>query len=419
VKILFYLTLLLFPIGAKARDLTLKLGETKTLHRAQKIWVEKSKILQIKESKSVPVIKAVKSGTTLLKLDQDEIDVHVLSLDQERALRTLSSVMKNTLGLQIKTSKGNVLVRGHLLMWQDLLTLYRQCRDISCDYLLEVSMRPSLQLEIQKHLDDLFQSQGLPPQKLIFGDRIQSLVSEKGLHSKQVTRLLRNFGIEVLKNSAGIELSPLVRLQITVAEVKRNGFIKYGVEWPSTYSAQVLPHSQAIENPAFNLHLLEQEGLGKILASPNLICLSGKEAQFIAGGEFPIKIINSKMQDVIWKRYGIILKVKPIADFSGKMSISIETEVSTLDDSSKFDGLPGLLTNRVQSHFDLSESRLIALSGLIKNEQSQASQGLPGLSRIPILGPLFSSKEFRENRTELVIFVKPEVLSPGTLEARQ
>ena len=165
--------------------------------------------------------------------------------------------------------------------------------------------------------------------------------------------------------------------------------------------------------------MLEKNGFAKVLASPNILCRSGKEAHFFAGGELPITIVNYKVQDVVWKKYGIILKVKPKADFSGKMSISIETEVSSIDPSTEGKGVPALFTNKIQSHFDLTESRLIALSGLIKNEQSENSSGLPGLARLPVLGPLFSSKEFRDDRTELVVFVQPEVISPGSLEAQQ
>jgi pilus assembly protein CpaC len=121
----------------------------------------------------------------------------------------------------------------------------------------------------------------------------------------------------------------------------------------------------------------------------------------------------------VWKKYGIMLNVKPKADFSGKMSISIETEVSSIDMSHAVDQVPALYTNKIQSHFELNGPRTIALSGLIKSDQGENSSGLPGLSRIPILGSLFSSKEFQDNRTELVVFVKPEVISPGSLEASQ
>ncbi len=92
------------------------------------------------------------------------------------------------------------------------------------------------------------------------------------------------------------------------------------------------------------------------------------------------------------------------------MSISIETEVTTLDNSNKIDDIPGLLTNRVSSHFDLTKPQTIALSGLLKNEEGKSSEGVPFLARLPVLGALFASKDFSENRSELVIFVRPTIL---------
>lgn len=87
-----------------------------------------------------------------------------------------------------------------------------------------------------------------------------------------------------------------------------------------------------------------------------------------------------------------------------------------LDPSHSIDGIPGLLSNRIESHFDLKKSRTIALSGLLKNEWFHNSAGLPWLSQIPILGYLFSSKEYKNNETELVIFVTPEVIQPEALD---
>ena len=132
----------------------------------------------------------------------------------------------------------------------------------------------------------------------------------------------------------------------------------------------------------------------------------------MAGGEFPIKLTSFGSSGVTWKNYGVLLKVKPLADSTGRMSIEIETEVSALDDANKVDGIPGLLTNRMKTHFDLSTSRTIALSGLIKNDLSRQTSGLPGLSSIPILGSLFSSTDFKDNQSELVIFVTPAVSRP-------
>ena len=95
------------------------------------------------------------------------------------------------------------------------------------------------------------------------------------------------------------------------------------------------------------------------------------------------------------------------------MSLSIDTEITTLDPGMAVDNIPGLLTNRVSSHFDLTRPQTIALSGLLKSEDGESSSGLPFLSRLPVLGALFSSKDFREHRSELVIFVRPMILQEG------
>ena len=227
-------------------------------------------------------------------------------------------------------------------------------------------------------------------------------------------KTLAPLGLAVEITEAVIELQPLVRVKIAVTEVRKKFMQKFGVGWPPMASAQILPNWIApgkAEGISVQLDALEENGIGKILASPNILCRSGKNAEFFAGGEFPIKVIGHKTQAVTWKKYGIILKVAPVADRSGRMSIGLTTEVSTLDHSQSVDGVPGLLTNRIESHFDLSQSRTIALSGLLREESGNSRQGLPGLSSIPILGLLFSSQDYRDQKTELIVFVTPEVVT--------
>ncbi|MGZ5279874.1 MAG: pilus assembly protein, partial [Pseudobdellovibrionaceae bacterium] len=401
-----------------SQEIILKPGETKTLPAFGKAWVEKSKVIQLSDTGRGFVVRGVKPGTSLLKIGSKSFDVSVLSPSQEKAWRKLERVVQKTLNLQLTLSDGQIRVQGHLVRWMDWETLYRACKNSDCDYVMEVSMKDSLRNFAQKKIGDLFQQHGLPPQNLMFDQQIQALVSDKGEVSVRVTRLLKALGIYPIATATNLDLVPMVRVQITVAEVRKSEVLNYGIKWPESYSAQILPNYAAGTTAQFlDVHFLEEKGLAKVLASPNILCRSGKEANFFAGGEFPIKILNYKIQDVVWKKYGIVMKVKPVADFSGKMSISIETEVSSIDGSKTADGVPGLFTNKIQSHFELNGPRTIALSGLIKSDQSEKGSGLPGLSRIPILGSLFSSKEFKDNRTELVVFVKPEVISPGMLEA--
>ncbi len=113
-----------------------------------------------------------------------------------------------------------------------------------------------------------------------------------------------------------------------------------------------------------------------------------------------------------WKRYGISLKLKPLVDPFGQLNLQIDTEISSVDNSVKVEDLPGVLVNRVSSYFDLVNKKTISLSGLLRTETAQNAEGLPYLQKIPILGELFKSKNFLENKTELMIFVTPQLINP-------
>ena len=92
------------------------------------------------------------------------------------------------------------------------------------------------------------------------------------------------------------------------------------------------------------------------------------------------------------------------------MNIALETEVSTLDFAHAVNGVPGLLVNRVSNQFNLKGSETIALSGLLQSEKGRNREGWPLLSRIPILGRLFSSQSYRRSESELIIFVTPKLI---------
>lgn len=415
--VLYFLALIFSSCHGIAGELALKIGETQFIKSSGKAWIEKAKIIQVTEQRNGFQLKGLRPGSSLVKLGGKSFEVDVLSPVQERTWIRLQAAIAKTLNLELKIKSGKIRVFGKLLRWQDWDTLYRSCENRDCEYSLETTFAPEVKAQIARQISQLFMRLGLPPQNLLFENQVRALVDKKNDQSSRIAKTLKALGIEVIESKNSVELAPLVKVQITVAEVKRSETLKYGIDWPSSYSAKLLPKvTVGTDSQALTIQALEEQGLAKVLATPTLLCRSGKSASFLAGGEFPIKIVNFKTQDVIWKKYGILLKIAPLADYSGKMSISIETEVSSIDPSHTVDGVPGLYTNRIQSYFDLSESRTIALSGLIKSEQSEASSGLPALSRIPILGALFSSKDFRENRTELVVFVKPEVVSPGTLE---
>jgi pilus assembly protein CpaC len=193
-----------------------------------------------------------------------------------------------------------------------------------------------------------------------------------------------------------------------VIEVRKSFLRNLGIQWPEAASIS-LNNNSSTEELWTNIHGFETNGDASLLASPNILCKSHEEAEFVAGGEFPIKIINGKLHDVIWKKYGILVKFKPIADFSGHMNIEMESEISQIDGSITVDGIPGLTTHKIKSEFDLFDSQTILLSGLIRSDQSKSAEGIPFLKDIPILGNLFKSQLFKNNESELIVLVRPEI----------
>ncbi len=416
---LTFLFIFLFHVTGMAKTIILYPGQSETIRDSGSLWLEPNKIIKVTETKGGFSIKGIRKGSTYLRAGKLPFEIHVLSLSQERTYHRLTAILNQTLGLEIQVKDEQIQIIGRLVRWEDWLKLSTSCQTESCDYLFNAELSDELKTKSSNELSNQFSRIGLPPQKFLFQNGVSILVNPKSDQKNKIIFLAKSFGIQPTITPQSIDLAPLIKVQITVAEVKRSESLHYGLKWPSQYAAKLLPNTPTADSEPLTIQALEEKGVAKVLASPTILCRSGKSADFLAGGEFPIKIINFKSQDVVWKKHGILLKVSPIADFSGKMSILIETEVSIPDWANRVDGIPGLSTNRIQSYFDLSSSRTIALSGLIKSEEGTKSSGLPGLGSIPILGALFSSKDFTENRTELVVFVKPEVVSPGSLEAEQ
>lgn len=412
------IALLFFGISTAAAqtELTLGLGEqiTLTVKSQDRIWIQDRNILTAEGQGHRLQIRGRQEGQTTIKIGPELYSVQVLHPSKKAAFSALQSQLKNHLGLKANLSEGDLLIQGHLYRLQDWVRLAEFMQGKNLSYQMRAHMTVARQQEAQAYFEQLLQKAKLPPQTLIFEPSLEVRVSASDLAFKKYVKLLTSYGIQVLRDESSLDIAPTIKVQITVAEIRKNLAMKYGLQWPEAYSARLLPTGGFSQDELpFNLRAMEQKGLGKILASPNILCRSGKEAEFLAGGEFPIKIMNYKIQDIVWKRYGILLRVKPKADAAGRMSLSIETEVSTMDKATAVGDIPGILTNRVSSHFDLTRPQTIALSGLIKNEDAKGHEGLPFLSRLPILGALFSSNDFLENRTELVIFVRPSIVHEG------
>jgi pilus assembly protein CpaC len=154
-------------------------------------------------------------------------------------------------------------------------------------------------------------------------------------------------------------------------------------------------------------------GDATFLAEPRLTCKSGSSAKFLAGGEIPIPLANGFGNVTVqYKQYGVKLEVSPAVSESGVISAQVLTELSALDAQTVVAGIPGLITRRTETDVNLREGQSLVISGLFDGSATKALEKVPGIGDIPVLGELFKSRNYRRNKTELVIFLTPRVVRP-------
>ena len=162
------------------------------------------------------------------------------------------------------------------------------------------------------------------------------------------------------------------------------------------------------------INLAVNSGNALILAEPRLATRSGGEATFLAGGEIPYSVSNINGTTIEFKEFGISLSVKPQVDRDNNIRASVSTEVSAIDTSVSVEGVPGFLTRKTATEISMRSGETLVISGLINQQASKDISGLKYLQDIPILGNLFKSKTFRDQKSELVIFVSPTVFDANS-----
>lgn len=166
------------------------------------------------------------------------------------------------------------------------------------------------------------------------------------------------------------------------------------------------------------VNALEQKGMARSLAEPNLVALSGDTASFLAGGEFPIPVPGSLGSvGIEYKRYGVGLAFTPTVLGDGLINLKIEPEVSQLDTSHPVQvagiSVPPLIVRRASTTVELRDGQSFVIGGLLQSQGQTAQQQLPWLGDIPILGALFSSKSYQKQETDLAIIVTPRLVRPA------
>jgi pilus assembly protein CpaC len=241
-----------------------------------------------------------------------------------------------------------------------------------------------------------------------------------------------------------VRLEDMIKMDVKIIEFRKSALKSLGINWQSSIAGpggafardwsandyfrgepgseifQDLPNRVSPAASYFGIatsitsriNFMASNGDAFTLAEPNLSCINGGTAKFLAGGEIPIPIRGANGEiTVTYKDYGIVLEITPIAGPDGVIAAKLMTEVSQLDPSVKVLDVPGFLTRRTATQMNVRNNETIVISGMLNSENSKDVDKIPLLGDIPIIGHLFKSTNFRDAQTELAIFVTPHIVS--------
>jgi pilus assembly protein CpaC len=256
--------------------------------------------------------------------------------------------------------------------------------------------------------------------------------------------------VNLLKQQEGVA-SNQVMLRVRFAEVSRSALQELGAsffangyknEWfgrtqPPGVPGPTFDEGKLIFSDFLNLFVfnakeglgavvraLENKGLFQSLAEPNLIATNGKEASFLAGGEYPYPVVQpsgtgAASVTIMFKEFGVRLNFTPTVLGGDLINLKVKPEVSALDfaNAIELEGfrIPALSTRRTETEIELRDGQTFAIAGLMNNTLTNSMSKIPGLGDIPILGYLFRSRAYQKNQTELVVMITPSIVRRGQM----
>ncbi|GEL72631.1 MULTISPECIES: type II and III secretion system protein family protein [Myxococcus] len=305
-----------------------------------------------------------------------------------------------------------------------------------------VKIAPNAKKLVAQNLNAAFQKAGLKNvQANVVGATIFLEGSVESQQDLQKAELITKAIGEKVENLLVVGIKRMILSEVQFVEIRRNSRDRYGIRYPTditgtataiaSISQELFPGTFGSgvstltlnANSDFSFGFQGNDGYGRLLAQPKLVCASGEKAEFLAGGEVPIPLITNNQFTVEFKKYGVILNLRPTADRNGNIQTEIEAEASEIDTSVavSFGGsssIPGFRTRKVKTNVTVRHGETIVLSGVFSHDEQKSVSKLPGLGHIPIIGELFKSRGFDSTKRELVIFVTPRIVNPDSDKVR-
>lgn len=265
----------------------------------------------------------------------------------------------------------------------------------------------------------------------------------------QIVEVTQQYGPDAIINAVTIDDSEQVNLSVRILEAKRNAGRDLGVSFKSTNRSGTTKVGTGIaavdkdnvvlgsgtllsgllsnaspfgalltrvidSNVKVDMYIeaLESKGLVRLLAEPNLTTVSGETASFNAGGEVPIRSVNSQGEiEIVFKQFGVNLNFTPVVLDDGKIHMKLAPEVSDLTGFTPA-GDPIFTNRKLATVVDLRDGQSFAVGGLLSSKNTRLQDQVPWLGQVPIIGALFKNSSTQKEETELVVIVTPHLVRP-------
>jgi pilus assembly protein CpaC len=345
-----------------------------------------------------------RDGTTMV------VDVNV-NIDADRMEKKLREFMPEEQGIRVRPAADAVILTGTVSSAvkakhaEDIANAF--VRDINRNLVLPV-MAGDTRVAAGSSVST--SSQSLAGTGQTTGTKVVNLL--------QVTQ-----GQQVMLEVKVAEVSKtlLERLGVNVTASATTDGITYGL-LSSLFTGNGVINITGTNGNKLSIDANKSDTLVKVLAEPNIIAISGQEASFLAGGKIFIPIVtNTGLGSSVTlqeREYGVGVKFTPTVLDGTRINLKVAPEVSDIGKGTSFKVnssetvVPNFTTNRVQTTVQLNDGQSLAIAGLIKNNINEVISRVPVLGEIPILGALFRSSEFQNNRTELVFLITPRLVKP-------
>ncbi|MBX7115771.1 MAG: pilus assembly protein N-terminal domain-containing protein [Myxococcaceae bacterium] len=393
------------------------------------------------------LISAVGEGRTtllLIKANGQQITyvINVRKVDAEGLSKEIRSLINEVEGVSIRVVAERVILEGSVYTQADAERVNQVAALYGDRAVNMVKTAPNAKKLSAATLTQQFQKAGLKNvQANVVGSSIFLEGSVESPQDVDKANLIVKAMGEKVENLLVVGIKRMILSEVQFVEIRRNEKDRYGIKYPtdiagniaaSTVITKDLIPSGPIDmtarastsvSPEFAIGFQNNDGYGRLLAQPRLVCASGAEAEFTAGGEVPIPLVTQQQFTVEYKPYGVILKLKPTADRAGNIQTEITAEVSEVDPSVAVSvggsvSVPGFRTRKVKTNVTVRHGETIVLSGVFSHDETKSVSKLPGLGHLPIIGELFKNRAFDTTKRELVIFVTPRIVNPDSDKIR-